>query len=296
MRVAITGASGFIGRALVEALAGRGYQIRAGVRRAVVLPPGIDVVRHPDLSGPALDWRAVVAGADAVVHLAGIAHERVPPHLHDHVNHVQTAALADAARQAGVARFVLVSSVRAQSGPAADRPLTEGDEPRPTDAYGRSKLAAERAVRASGIPHVILRPALVHGPGVKGNLAMLRRLAALPVPLPFGALRNRRSLCSLDGLIQAIELALVHPVVDACFVVADAAPITVRDLMAALRPRGLISLPPAVLALGLRTIGRRDLWDRLGGELVVDPSRLIGLGWRARDTATELTRIVTRSG
>ena len=128
------------------------------------------------------------AGIDAVVHLAGIAHAGpgVAEERYDRVNHRATAALAVAAHDAGVSRFVFVSSIRAQTGPAAERVVSERDTPRPTDAYGRSKLAAERAVAASGVPFTILRPVLVYGPGVKGNLRALMRLAALPIPLPFG--------------------------------------------------------------------------------------------------------------
>jgi nucleoside-diphosphate-sugar epimerase len=88
---------------------------------------------------------------------------------YDRVNHRATAALAAAARDAGVSRFVFISSIRAQTGPVADNVVSERDTPRPTDAYGRSKLAAERAVVASGVPFTILRPVLVYGPGVKGN-------------------------------------------------------------------------------------------------------------------------------
>ena len=95
------------------------------------------------------------------------------------MNQLATAELARAAAAAGVRRFVFMSSMRAQAGAAADQPLTEADAPRPTDAYGRSKLAAEAAVRAAGVPYTILRPALVYGPGAKGNLASLMRLAAL---------------------------------------------------------------------------------------------------------------------
>ncbi|MEJ7598822.1 MAG: NAD-dependent epimerase/dehydratase family protein [Kofleriaceae bacterium] len=300
MRVAVTGASGFIGHALVLALARRGFGVRAAARRELVVPPQVDVVRHGDLTGPPIDWRPLIAGVDAVVHLAGIAHDSAPPELHDHVNHIQTAGLARAARAAGVAQLVLVSSIHAQSGPTADRILTARDEPRPSDGYGRSKLAAEHAVRASGVPHVILRPALVYGRGVKGNLATLQRIARLPVPLPFATLRNRRSLCALDALVDAIELVLVRRRSDACFLVADAAPIAVRDILAALR-RGLgrhpnlFAVPRPVLETSLRIAGRRALWDRIGRELIVDPAPLIALGWRARDSAAGLARIVTRS-
>jgi len=122
---------------------------------------------QPDLAKPVF-WSPLIAGMDAVVHLAGIAHvgPGVTEQTYDRVNHLATAELARAAAAAGVRRLVFLSSIRAQTSATADRPLSEADEPRPTDDYGRSKLAAETAVRASGVPCIILRPTLVYGPGV----------------------------------------------------------------------------------------------------------------------------------
>jgi len=152
-RILVTGASGFVGRAVVTAFAQSDRTIRAAVRR----PPeptfaaGVEVVQHPDLS-QSFDWKPYLEGVDQVVHLAGIAHTGgVAPELYDRVNHRATAELAAASAAAGVHHFVFVSSIRAQSGPSADHALTERDAPAPTDAYGRSKLAAEAAVRASGM-------------------------------------------------------------------------------------------------------------------------------------------------
>ena len=131
-----------------------------------------------------------------------------------------------------------MSSIRAQSGPAAAGILTEADVPRPTDPYGRSKLAAETAVAKSGVPFTVLRPVLVYGPGVKGNLRTLMRLAALPVPLPFGALTNRRSLVGIDNLVGAIIHVLGHAASRGeTYVVADPRPVSVAEIMAALRSR-----------------------------------------------------------
>ena len=182
---------------------------RCASAAAQQFPPGVEVAALPDLANP-VDWAPLVAGMDAVVHLAGIAHvgPDIAEETYDRVNQRGDRRTCRAAAAAGVRRFVFMSSIRAQAGAAADQPLTEADAPRPTDAYGRSKLAAEGAVRAAGVPYTILRPALVYGPGVKGNLASLMRLAALPVPLPFGAFANRRSLLALDNLIAAVRFAL----------------------------------------------------------------------------------------
>ncbi len=145
-RTLVTGASGFIGRAVMAAFAQRGDVLRAAVRRPPQppFPAAIEVVQHPDLAQP-IDWRPLLDGIDQVIHLAGIAHlgRGVAPELYDRVNRLATAQLAAAAAAAGVRHFVFVSSIRAQSGPAADHALTERDPPAPSDAYGRSKLAAD---------------------------------------------------------------------------------------------------------------------------------------------------------
>ena len=294
MKVLVTGASGFVGRAVVAALALDGDEVHAAVRHAPTppFPPEVAVVLHGDLAEP-VDWAPRLAGIDAVVHLAGIAHAGpgIAEERYDRINHGATAALADAARAAGVARFVFVSSIRAQTGPAADRIVTETDAPRPTDPYGRSKLAAERAVAGSGVPFTILRPVLVYGPGVKGNLRALMRLAALPVPLPFGALTARRSLLSLANLAGAIRFVLRH---EACasetYVVADPGAITIAEIVTALRrgmgkKPGLIAVPPALLRLALTALGRGANWEQINGALVADARKLVAAGWRPEPDA-----------
>jgi len=288
MRVLVTGASGFVGRALVEDLAAQGHRVRAAMRQpADIFSRTVEVVAVSDLARP-LEWRPLLSDINAVVHLAGIAHitSGIAEDLYDRVNRAATAALAAAAARDRIERLVFVSSIRAQAGPARDHPLTETDAPHPVDAYGRSKLAAEEAIRAASLPFTILRPALIYGPGVKGNLADLVRLARSPWPLPFGALRNRRSLLARSNLVAAIHLALVAPaMLNETYVAADPEPLTMAGIVAALRqglgrgPR-LISVPPSLLALGLRATGRAHLWDRIGGNCIVEPAKLLAAGWR----------------
>jgi len=302
VKVLITGASGFIGAPLTAALAAAGHQVRAAVRdrRRRPFPAGVEIALLPDLAG-AVDWTPLVAGMDAIVHLAGIAHvgPEIPEAIYDRVNHLATAALAGAASMAGVRRFVFMSSTRAQAGAASRESLTEGAIPRPTDAYGRSKLAAEAAVRAAGVPYTILRPALVYGLNPKGNVASLMRLAAKPIPLPFGAFSNRRSLLAVDNLIAAVRFALEDPRAEnETLLVADPEAISVAELVATLRTAGghkpwLVPVPPALLSGLLRLVGKRDMAERLSGTLVAEPIKLLGAGWRpVTDTRTALVEMV----
>src|SRR5262249_4987596 len=149
-----------------------------------------------------------------------------------------------------------------------------------------SKLLAERAVTRSPLNYTILRPVVVYGPGVKGNVQVLLRLAQSFWPLPLAAFENRRSLLGLDNLIAAIEFTLATPIADGeTYLVADPQPLTLVDIVATLRDaagraRRLYRVPPRLIEVALTGIGRRDLWQRLGGSLVVDPGKLVAAGWR----------------
>jgi nucleoside-diphosphate-sugar epimerase len=299
MRVLVTGATGFVGTIAVPVLAQRGWSVRAAMRgNAATFSSEIEIVRHGDLAAD-VDWEPLLTDCDAIVHLAGIAHsDGVPAAQYDRINAQATKALVKAAEHAGIGRFVFVSSIRAQSGSSADHVLTEADEARPTDAYGASKLAAENAIRASTLRYVILRPVLVYGAGVKGNLAALIRLAASPWPLPIGAMTKRRSLLNVDSLVDAIDLALKTAAMEReTFIVADREPISFAEIMRALRrgsgrsPR-VFAVPLPMIRAGLRAFGRgRDL-DRLDADLVANPSKLVAAGWRPTvDTAAALMRL-----
>jgi nucleoside-diphosphate-sugar epimerase len=287
-RVLVTGASGFIGRALVQALAADGWLVRAAMRRGgPAFGPGIEVAALPDLSHP-FEWTELLAGVDVVIHLAGIAHtgRGVSEQRYDRVNRAATAELAAAAAAGGIRRFILMSSISAQSSPASDRVLTEADVPHPTSAYGRSKLAAEQAVAASGVPFTILRPVVIYGPGAKGNVQTMLRAARSTWPLPFARFHNRRSLLGIDNLIAAVRLAATSPeALGQTYVVADPTPMTLAQVLTVLRkalgrPPRLVPVPQPLFAALLRALGRPDLWDRLGGSLVIDPAKLIAAGWR----------------
>lgn len=295
-RILVTGATGFVGRHLVPALAAGGFQIRAALRRqsgTALFGSNIETCQIGDLGQPQ-DWPSHLAGIDAVVHLAGIAHTgtSIGDEVYDRINRLATRDLAQAARDARI-RFIFMSSVRAQSGPAAPGILSEDMPARPTDAYGRSKLAAERDISGLGGPFVILRPTLIYGIGVRGNMGALMRLARSPFPLPFGAVRNARSLLAIGNLVEAVKLCVMSEAVPGgTFLLADPEPTSLPEMISFLRrgagrAPGLVNVPPGLLATTLRLLGRADLWARLTGDLVVSAERIRAAGYAPKVTTAE---------
>ena len=285
-RLALTGGTGFIGQHLLRELTRRGYQVRVLLRRPTMLPPDCTSAVIGDIARPQ-NMASALADVDAIIHLAGlsVAASGRPEDDYRVLNVEATVGLARSAQRAGVRRFVFLSSVRAQAGPSDPRVLTEDMAPRPTDAFGRSKLAAEQSLADVGIDWVALRLALAYGPGVTGNMARLIRLARSPLPLPFGALTARRSLLSLDNLADAVDCVLkLEAPLRRPLITADPQPLTVGEMIAAMRHGldrrpGLIPVPPRMLAALLRATGRADAYERLAEPLVANPSALLGLGW-----------------
>lgn len=193
-RVLVTGATGFIGRALCADFSGNGWQVTAG-----------------DLRQPG--WEDALQGNQVIVHLAGVAHTRGAPALYEEVNVAATERLASAAVRAGVRRLVFVSSIKV-NGEATppDRPFQATDTPAPQDHYGQSKWRAEQLLaRVPGLDVVVVRPPLVYGPGVRANFLRLLRLVDTGLPLPFGSIRNRRSLIYLGNLVSLLRRCAEYP-------------------------------------------------------------------------------------
>ena len=279
------------------ALLRAGYAVRAVTRHKTSFPDLVETTIVPDLKN-CVDWKLILQGVDIIIHLAGIAHTEIPGDGYteiERVNYLATQHLAIAAKEARVERFIYISSVRAQAGPFAVHVLREHDEPHPTDAYGRSKLAAEQAVRAAGVPFTIFRPVIIYGPNPKGNMRTLVRFAKLPIPLPFGSFTGRRSLLGIDNFISAVTFALHNPAtVGETYLLADPTPMTIGEILAVLRRiqgRSLMTLyvPQIVIRFLLMISGRKELWSRFAGELVVDTSKLTSLGWHPpKDTSEGL--------
>ena len=304
-RVLVTGASGFIGQPMVAAMLSAGYAVRAVTRRPVSFPNEVEAVTIPDLKN-SIDWAPILQGVDSIIHLAGPAHKRIPDaplSEFDQINWIATQRLANAAKEAGIGRFIYISSVRAQTGAAAVDPVREQDEPRPTNQYGRSKLASERAIQASGVPFTIFRQVVVYGPNPKGNMRTLVRLARLPLPLPVASFAGRRSLLGIDNLVSATLFALKNPAtVNETYLLADSKPMTVTEIFAVLcnilgRSLNTIYAPRFVVRLLPVLCGRGDLWPRFTGDLIVDTSKLESVGWRpAVDTYEGLRRMMLAEG
>ena len=290
--VVVTGACGFVGRALCAHFAAAGRAHR-GIVRALPhdAPHGTPLLALGDLeTAPAERLAAALEGAAAVVHLAGRAHalggatEQAASAYHA-ANVVATERLAAAAARAGVRRFVLASTVKVYGEGTTDgHPLRADDPLSPQGAYARSKVEAEQALAAacagSAMTPIVLRLPLVYGPGVRANFLALLDAVARRAPLPLGSIRNRRDLCYVGNLVHAIAALLEGDEPPAgAWLVADGEPVAtpelVRRLAAALgvAPR-LLPVPVALLALAGRLTGRSAQITRLAGSLEVDASPL----------------------
>jgi nucleoside-diphosphate-sugar epimerase len=292
--VALTGGTGFIGQHLLRELAKRGFRLRVLLRRPTKIPLDCASAVVGDLMRPQ-NMSAALADVDAVIHTAGPSHvmSGLPEDDHRLIGTDATVSLARAAQHAGVRRFIFLSSVRAQSGATAEAALHEGQDPQPTDAYGRSKLAAERGLAGLDIDWVALRLVTVYGPGMTGNLARLTQIARSPYPLPLGAVATRRSLLSVDNLASAIAhvLALSEPL-RRPLIVADPQSLTLAQIIAAMR-RGLgrypalFPVPTPLLRLGLQAAGQAENWPLVTGSLVAEPVALMALGWKPEVTTAQ---------
>ena len=292
-RILVTGAGGFIGRALCPVLAERGHRVIAGLRGALspAAPPIAGA--EPRILGeiaPGRDWSGELSDIDLVIHLAQLAHRPAAgPVLAGEPE--AAAALARGAAQGGVRRILYLSSIKAMGETTPPgRAFRADDPPRPEDAYGRAKLASERALAAvadeTGLELVILRPPLVYGPGVAGNFRALVRLAGSGLPLPFAALDNRRSLIFRDNLVDLVAAAALHPAAAGqVLLAADGADLSTPALIRILargqgRAARLFSLPDTVFAVMRQLPGLGPATCRLSLSLQVDDGATrAALGW-----------------
>lgn len=287
VRVLVTGASGFVGRSLVDRLLAEGFDVALAQRSlGAANIPGARSVMIGEI-GPSTNWLPAIEDRNVVIHLAGqVPAKGVTSDKMTTVNDLGTAQLASQCREAGVARLIALSSILAVSGNQSDIVLDDMVTPSPDALYGMSKLAAESHVeefaRLGGVG-ISLRPPLVYAPHAKGNWAMLLRLAASGAPLPFASVRNRRSLISLGNLIDAIVGCVKTPVpASGAYCVAEAPAVSLAQIIDSLR-RGmslrpqLFAVKPVYLDKLLRIAGKAGMAQSLLGNLEVSSARFNSL-------------------
>lgn len=281
-RVLITGANGFVGQALCQQLTLRCIGFRGTTRASVSRDSRYVSVGELDGNN---DWGAALDGCYAAVHLANrahIMHETAADPLREfrRVNVEGTVNLARQAIAMGVRRFIFVSSIKVNGEITLSTPFRASDSPAPSDPYGITKLEAEEALRSlcagSTMELVIVRPPLVYGPGVKANFLRLVQAVERGIPLPFGAINNRRSMVAIGNLCDLLIRCLEHPgAAGKTFLVSDGQDMStaelVRMIAAALgkRPR-LLSVPKSLLHFSARLLGKGAAADRVLSSLQID--------------------------
>ncbi|MBL1259528.1 MAG: SDR family oxidoreductase [Thiotrichaceae bacterium] len=290
--IAVTGAAGFLGKALVVALTKEQREVRA-LTRLGINGEGLAV---GDI-GPDTCWFHLLEGVDVVIHTAARVHiiddtTKDPLTAFRQVNVEGTRRLAEDAAKAGVRRLVFISSIKVNGESTLQgEPFLASNLPGPVDPYGISKLEAEDALKVvastTGMEVVIIRPPLVYGLGVKANFFSMMRWLNKGVPLPFGAIHNKRSLVALDNLVDLIVTCIDHPAAaNQTFLVSDGEDLSTAELLQ--RTAGalgksvwLFPVPESLLKAGATLLGKRDVAQRLLGSLQVDISKTRGiLGWR----------------
>jgi nucleoside-diphosphate-sugar epimerase len=284
LRIAITGASGFIGQSLCKKLNDSGYEVIPVVRkRNAPNEKSIGDIK------PDLDWSNIVNDVDVVIHLIARVHimndkAKDPLLEFRKINVDGTLNLAQQAAKAGVKRFIYLSSIKVNGEfTFANKAFTENDIAAPIDPYGISKLEAEIGLynisKKTGMEVVCIRPPLVYGPGVKANFHSMMKWLYWGVPLPFGSVQNRRSLVALDNLVDFIFLSVEHPAAaNQTFLVSDDEDLSMAELLnriaiALKKKPQLLPVNQKMLELSLILTGNKKLAQRLCGSLQIDISK-----------------------
>lgn len=281
--VLITGATGFVGRTAVPRLVAEGHSVRALTRGAQ--SPSVGVTQVIGSLEKVERWAEALSGVGSVVHLAArvhVMHERAadPLAAFRAINRDATLALAEAAVKAGVRRFVYISTIKVHGESTSGQPFRAEDRPAPVDPYGISKWEAEQGLQAiaqrTGLEVVVIRPPLVHGPSVGGNLRRLLGLVARGIPLPFGSITNSRRMVGVRNLADLIAVAIGHPAAPVAPLLAgDLESVSTPELVRLLgvglgRPARILPVPVALLRLAGVLTGQAAEVDRLVGSLEID--------------------------
>ena len=297
-KVLITGVNGFVGKALGDKLVTQGFNVNGAVRplASVDFPDTITKFVIKDIDSKT-DWQKALEGVGVVIHLAARVHvmkDTAKDALAEFrkVNVEGTLNLARQAAEAGVERFIFISSIKVNGeGTLLGQPYTAEDQPAPVDAYGISKREAEDALRQlaseTAMEVVIIRPPLIYGPGVRANFLRLMQLVKMGVPLPFGAVHNRRSMVALDNLVDLLITCTHHPAAAGqVFMVSDDNDVSISELLrmiaSAMGKRSILLPVPAGIIAGVAALlGKSAVANRLLGSLQVDIAHTKStLGWQ----------------
>lgn len=308
--VLVTGATGFVGKALLARLLKGGIRVVAAVRGSSELPAPASTMRIENLDGHT-QWLDGLKDVDVVIHSAARVHvmndtDADPLAAFRRVNVEGTLNLARQAAVAGVKRFIFISSIKVNGEETENgRRYLADDVPAPADPYGISKMEAEQGLRELAketlLEVVIIRPVLVYGPGVKANFLSMMRWLDRGVPLPFGSIDNRRSLVALDNLVDLIVTCMDHPAAkNQTFLVSDGDDLSTTGLLSKMaqalgRNARLLPVPSKLLELGAILLGKRSLSQRLCGSLQVDieKTRTV-LGWNPPMSTEEALAVTAR--
>lgn len=296
-KILVTGANGFIGRALCARLVADGFLVQGAVREVsggTNLPQNIEVAPIGSI-GPDTNWKDFLTDVDFVIHLAARVHilqdtDRAPLQAFRRVNLQGTERLAQQAAHAGVKRFVFMSTIGVNGSNSGSSAFSESDEPMPHNAYSVSKLEAETRLKEintkTGMEIVIVRSPLVYGPGNPGNFLSLLRVIAKGIPLPLASVSNIKSFTYVKNLADALICCSLHPkAAGQMYIVSDgvdvSTPELVRSLAAALcKPSRLFPFQPSLIRFAGKLTGKSEAVDRLLSSLTVDISKIRReLGW-----------------
>jgi len=309
-KILVTGATGFIGQAVVQELLKQAFNVSAAVRKlSPALPDSVTQIEIGDISSLAENIPAL-HDVNVVIHIAARAHimnetENDPLTEFRKINTTATLNLARQAAEAGVKRFIFISSIKVNGEiTEPDIPFTPENTYIPTDPYGLSKFEAEQGLMSlaknTGMEVVIIRPPLVYGPGVKANFLSMIKWVDKGVPLPLGAIHNQRSLVALDNLVSFICHCISHPkAANETFLIADGEDVSTTQLLQKVgkalgKKAHLLPIPVSLMRFAARLIGKQSVASRLFDSLQVDSSKARELlGWEPAITMDEQLKILT---
>ena len=316
MTVLVTGASGFVGRHLVDALLNHNFKVRAVRRKGnhqIISFPNVELVSLSGEGYASDDWTEAMSGCDVVIHLAALAHmprdaRELSEHAIQRANIDLALACAASAAKVGVRRFIFMSSAGVHGGLSVKHPINADDNLSPHTSYAKSKALAElklkESIRFSRMDLTVLRPPLIYGANAPGNFNSLKRAVASGWPLPLGLVTtNRRSFVFVDNLVDLIITCIDHPgAANKSFLVSDGDDVSTATFLRYLglamgRPVRLLPFPIGWLALGASLLDKRHIFDSLCGsfQLDINQTRQV-LGWSPTYTLSEgLRRCFTTS-